>query len=82
MFRLFVAIVLTVVAVVFTMANTHQVELSFIVGSPAKVRLIFLMLVSFIFGVIVSAFAAMISRIRLTTRLRQELEIRNDHAGD
>jgi len=73
MFRLILAIVATVSAVVFVMANTHQVEISFVLGAPARVRLIFLLMVTFLAGLITSWLWGLIAHVRWRSRVRNEL---------
>lgn len=70
MFRLVMAMAATVSAVVFVMANTHHVKISFAFGSPVKVRLIFLLMVTFFAGAVVSGFFSMISKLRFRYRVR------------
>ena len=74
MFRLLGAVVFTMAAVVFSMANTQQVELDFVFGPPAKVRLIFLLMMAFVLGLLVATFVSMMGRIRLRSKLRAVLE--------
>lgn len=73
MFRLIAAIVLTVSAVVFVMANTHHVELSFVVGSPVRVRMIFLLMVTFIAGLVTAGLWGMFARMRWKRRIVEQL---------
>jgi len=70
MFRLVMAMAATVSAVVFVMANTHHVKISFAFGSPVQVRLIFLLMVTFFAGAVASGFFSMISRLRFRHRMR------------
>lgn len=74
MIRLFLAVVTTVIVVTFAMMNTHPVTLSFIFGPPVKVRLIFLMMSSFLVGMLFVGFFTMVWRLRLrsTSRVRVE----------
>jgi uncharacterized integral membrane protein len=64
MIRLIVAIGLTVAVVIFVMMNTHHVTLSFVFGGPVKVRLIFLMMMTFFGGMLTTSLIAMIWRLR------------------
>jgi uncharacterized integral membrane protein len=73
MFRLILAIVATVSAVVFVMANTHRVELSFVVGSPVRVRLIFLLMLTFLAGLITTWLWGLIAQVRWSRRVRSEV---------
>ncbi len=83
MIRLVAAIALTVVAVVFVMANTHDVKLSFIFGSPVEVRLIFLLMSTFLLGAVATGFFGMISSLRLKRRLsRRRRGSKKDSANE
>lgn len=74
MVRLLIAILVTVGAVVFIMANTHDVELDVVFGTPVRIRLIFLLLSTFILGVVVSSLFGMIAKLRLKRRIFREME--------
>lgn len=70
MVRLVVAVALTVAFVSFAMGNTHHVTLSFVVGKPVRVRMIFLLLSTFLIGVTFSMFVALVKKARLRRRAR------------
>ena len=70
MLRLLLAVAVTVAVVIFVMMNMHHVTLSFIVGPPVKIRLIFLLLSTYVVGILTAAFATMIWRVRLDRRRR------------
>ncbi len=70
MLRLFLAIAATVALVVFVMVNTHHVTLSFVVGGPVRVRMIFLLLTTFALGAGTAWFAMMALRLRARRRDR------------
>ncbi len=75
MFRLVVAMTATMAAVVFVMTNTHHVKMSFVFGSGVRVRLIFLLMITFLLGAIASRFFSMILNLRfrrLSKQLRSE----------
>lgn len=73
MVRLFLAIVVTVLTVVFIMANTHDVELDVVFGSPVRIRLIFLLLSTFILGMVISSLFGMVARVRFKRRIVREM---------
>jgi len=73
MFRLILAIVATVTAVVFVMANTHHVEISFVFGAPVRVRMIFLLMVTFLTGVVTAGLWGLVSNVRWRRRMRDLL---------
>jgi uncharacterized integral membrane protein len=60
----------TVVMVVFAMANTHHAELSFVVGKPAEVRVIFLLGSAYLAGVVSTVLWTMARNIQRTRELR------------
>jgi uncharacterized integral membrane protein len=64
MARLIFAVSVTVAIVTFAMMNTHQVTLSFIFGQPVKVRLIFLLMSTFMMGMIFLGLFMMIWRVK------------------
>lgn len=68
MARLIFAVSLTVAIVTFAMMNTHQVTLSFIFGQPVKVRLIFLLMSTFLMGMIFLGLFMMIWRVKARPR--------------
>lgn len=74
MMRLLLAILVTVLTVVFTMANTHDVELDVVFGTPVRIRLIFLLLSTFILGIVVSSLFSMVANVRFKRRLYREME--------
>lgn len=73
MFRLLLAIVSTVMAVTFVVANTHRVQLSLIFGPPVEVRLIFLLMSIFLLGIVVGAFLRMLRALSLRRHVSQHL---------
>jgi uncharacterized integral membrane protein len=62
------AIFATVALVVFVMVNTHHVTLSFVVGGPVRVRMIFLLLTTFFLGMGTAWFTMMALRLRARRR--------------
>jgi uncharacterized integral membrane protein len=79
MIRLVLAILSTVSAVVFVMANTHQVELSFVIGAPVRVRLIFLLMLTFMTGVVTAWLWSMIAHVR--SHRRVQAAVRHERAA-
>jgi uncharacterized membrane protein YciS (DUF1049 family) len=77
MWRLVLAVLVTVALVAFGMANTHQVELSVVVGPPVKFRLIVLVALAYAAGIVTAWFREMLGRVarqaerrRLQARLK------------
>jgi uncharacterized integral membrane protein len=75
MLQLLVAVMLTVTAVMFAMANTHHIELNFVVGDPVEVRLIFLLLATFMAGSTVSYLHVLLTRVTRGLQRRREKRI-------
>lgn len=79
MFRLVVAVALTIIFVAFIMMNTHHVGLSMVVGEPVKIRLIFLLLAAFALGMMSASFYAMVRQVRrrrhATVRAEKPLDL-------
>jgi uncharacterized integral membrane protein len=68
MVRLLFAILATIGLVVFVMVNTHHVSLSFIVGPPIQIRMIFLLVCTFTVGALTTLFLMMGLRLRAKRR--------------
>ena len=62
--RLVLAVVTTVLVVAFGFANAHEVELGYVVGEPAEVRLVFLLATAFAAGVLTAVFRSMAVQAR------------------
>ena len=75
MLRLLLAVAVTVAVVIFVMMNMHHVTLSFIVGPPVKIRLIFLLLSTYVVGILTAAFVTMIWKVRLDRRRRSAPQV-------
>ncbi len=72
MLRLVLSVLITIVFVAFVMMNTHHVALSVVVGEPVKIRLIFLLLATFVLGIMSSSFFIMVRQVRQRKRVRIE----------
>jgi predicted MFS family arabinose efflux permease len=72
MIRLVTAIVLTATLVGFSLANTHRVPLSFVVGPAIHVRMIFLLFSAFAAGVLTTYFALQIQAVKKSMREKRE----------
>ncbi len=72
MAQLILAVILTVTLVAFSMANTHQVELSCVFGAPLQVRLIVLLAVAYGTGVVTAWFQQMARNAARQARKRRE----------
>jgi uncharacterized integral membrane protein len=75
MVRLFTAVVLTVFLVAFAMSNMHPVRLSLLVGPPVKVRLIFLMMSTFLLGMLFLGLMAMAFRLRVRHQSKLQAQV-------
>jgi uncharacterized integral membrane protein len=63
---------ITLVVVIFAMSNMHIVSISFFVGPPVEVRLIFLLMCSFAMGVLLTLFYLMLKKIMINRRRIQQ----------
>jgi len=70
MIRLLIAVVLTFAGATFAMANTHHVPLSLLVAEPVEIRLIFLLMTTFLAGVLFASFSVLIRSANRRRRLR------------
>lgn len=74
MLQLIVAVVLTVAVVLFGMANSHHVELSYVMGEPIRIRMIFLLAIAFLTGAVTTYLYQMATRVsRRSRRVSREL---------
>jgi len=64
MVNLIFIIIIVALAVIFTMQNTHHVVLNILFAGPVQERLIFLLLGSFIMGVLTMFFLNLLARVR------------------
>ena len=69
--RLMLAIVAMVVFVAFSLSNTHHVELSFVLGKPVHIRLIFLLAIAFVAGTVSTLFYQMLLENSRRAQLRK-----------
>jgi uncharacterized integral membrane protein len=79
MTRLFLAATAAIILVLFAMANTHIVTLSWLFGPPVQVRMISLLLISFIVGAATTALLGLRRRtgprrVAPSAPLRDDLE--------
>ena len=75
MVQLALTILITIVVVVFSVANSHHVQLSFVIGAPAEVRLVFLLMCAFFMGMVAPIFNRLIQRLRRDKKTRREKEL-------
>lgn len=71
MARLIIMMALTVIVVVFSMSNMRDVQLSLVFGEPIRIRLTFLLGVSYVAGVISTIFFQLITSINRKAELRR-----------
>lgn len=62
MWQLGVAVLSTAFVVAFGMANSHHVQLAWVLGEPVEMRLIFLLSIAFGLGVLTVAFHRLATR--------------------
>jgi uncharacterized integral membrane protein len=78
MLQLLIAVIVTIAVVLFAMANSHDVELSYIVGEPIRIRMIFLLGCVFLAGWVTAYFynvLAQMNRRRRRVRSHYEHEV-------
>lgn len=78
MTRLVSAVLFTIVVVAFAMSNTHSVTLSLLVGPPVRIRLIFLMMSTFIAGMLFFGLMAMALRLRIRRQTKATTQTEGD----
>jgi uncharacterized integral membrane protein len=79
MAQILIAIGLTIVLVVFSMSNSHHVHLSYGLGEPIQIRLIFLLAVTFFSGVTFAWFWQLFSKVKEKRATRRTLTIKKTH---
>lgn len=62
--QLVLAVLITVVVVLFGFANSHEVELGYVVGEPIEMRLVFLLAIAFATGALTAVFRRMAQEAR------------------
>ncbi len=72
--KLVLAILTTMVIVVFAICNSHHVDLNLAVGK-LEIRLIFLLLVAFLFGMTVPGFYRLFRSAEDKRRRKREIEL-------
>jgi len=77
--RLVAILVGTLVAMLFAVANSHHVEVSFIFGAPVRMRMIFLMAGVFISGVLTTV---IFQGYQVAKRQREAAERKKRPAND
>jgi uncharacterized integral membrane protein len=75
MLQLVLAVAVTITIVLFGLANSHDVELSYIIGEPIRIRMIFLLFCVFFAGWITAYFYQMIVQVnRRRRRIRAQYD--------
>ena len=75
MHKILITIVITGVLVLFGMQNSDHVPVSFIIGSPKEVRLVFLLGVAVSFGFMLSYIQSLSREISLKRAIRRLAEL-------
>ncbi len=75
MVKLVLAVLLTIVIVVFSISNSHHVDLSFALGDPIQVRLIFLLLSALILGMAIPVFYRLIRHLDHNKLVKRENDL-------
>jgi uncharacterized integral membrane protein len=76
MLQLLIAVVATIAIILFAMANNHHVELSYVIGEPIRIRMIFLLACVFVAGWATAYFYQLVSQM---TRRRRRVRAEYDH---
>jgi uncharacterized integral membrane protein len=71
MSKILITATITVFLVLFGIRNSDHVLVSFIVGTPTKIRLIFLLAIATIFGFLLSYLRGLANEIRLKKEIRR-----------
>lgn len=71
MLRLVLTVLSTVALVTFAMSNGHHVELSVVFGAPVKIRLVFLLLVTFFVGISIPLFYSTVKHMKESQRRKR-----------
>lgn len=72
MFKFILVVLLTVVIVTFSIANSHHVPMSLIFGAPIRIRLVFLLLSTFFIGMAVPIFHRLIKGVKDNKEIKRE----------
>ena len=70
--KLTVAILITIALVIFAMANTHFTVVSFVAGSPVQIRLIVLLIGTYLFGVVSVVIFFTVRKVRVSRIFARE----------
>jgi|GEM_PF-3340244 uncharacterized integral membrane protein len=71
MLRLVLTVVGTIALVTFAMSNSHHVGLSVVLGAPVRIRLVFLLLVTFFVGMSIPLFYSTVKHMRASQRRKR-----------
>lgn len=85
MAKLIAIFLLTVLLVLFAFANSHDVELSYVIGEPIRIRLVVLLAVAFGAGALTATFYQLFNDLghrRRIARRRLALRARDDFAEE
>ena len=75
MIRLGLAVMATIVIVVFAVSNSHHVDLRIAIGEPVQIRLIFLIMSAFVAGMVVPVFYRLYHSLEHQKLARRENEL-------
>jgi len=70
--QLIASVITTIALVVFSMDNTHHVQMNAVVGEPVTIRLIFLLAIACATGAVATLFLQLIARISYRAKLQQQ----------
>ena len=70
--QLILAVTLTAIGVAFGIANSHHVEVGYVVGEPIEIRLVFLLAITYGAGAVTAVFWQLYGRIAQRRRALPE----------
>lgn len=75
MLKLVLLALITILIVAFSLANSHHVFLSVVVGAPLQIRLVFLLLSTYFLGIATPIFYRLFKTMRDDKRMKREKEL-------
>ncbi|MBF0202806.1 MAG: hypothetical protein HQK67_00525 [Desulfamplus sp.] len=77
MFKTITTIIVTIIVVLFSIENFDHVPVSFVVGKPMDIRLIFVISIAGVVGYLIRHFSAIATEDRLKRQLQHFLKRKN-----
>jgi len=80
--RVLIILMAGLAVVMFAWSNTHHVEVGFVLGRPVAVRLIFLLLTTFLLGHFTAVLLNVYVRSRIKSKARREKMAEDAHEDE